>query len=81
MGIVIKGNDRVIQQRFFSRMLVLIRGDFHKEAVTDSARVPPNEKPLNYHKHDIITHNSHYSALLAINTHQYTQFYNHHEAA
>lgn len=46
MGRPINGGDKEIQQRFFSKTLVLIRGDFHKEAVTDNASVPPKEKPI-----------------------------------
>lgn len=46
VGNFISGGDKEMQQRFFSRTLVLIRGDFHREAVTDSASVPPNENPV-----------------------------------
>jgi hypothetical protein len=41
-GNVINGGDKETQQRFFSRMLVLIGDDFHREVVTDNASVPPN---------------------------------------
>ena len=34
-----------MQQRFFSRMSVPI-DDCHKEAVIESAKVAPNEKPI-----------------------------------
>lgn len=44
-GRMINGGDKVMQQRFFSRTPVLIRGEFHREAVTDNASVPPNENP------------------------------------
>ena len=46
----INGGEREMQQRFFSRTLVLIRGDFHKEVVTDNASVPPNLKPIVQYK-------------------------------
>lgn len=42
---LINGGDKVIQQRFFSKTLEVTRGDFHREAVTDKASVPPKEKP------------------------------------
>ena len=41
-GKCINGGDREMQQRFFSRTLVLIRGDLHREVTTDNASVPPN---------------------------------------
>ena len=37
-----------MQQRFFSRMPVLINPGFHSEAVTDKANKLPNENPERY---------------------------------
>ena len=54
VGRMINGGDKVMQQRFFSKTLVLIRDEFHKEAVTDNASVPPKENPVKKHERQLV---------------------------